>query len=215
MRLTIRWQTLGAVLRDAWPIWLFVGGLIITCVVSNLLSKTRHDAVLYTGTMLQIFGLTTVAFGLRQMRRMFDRPSFKAAMLNWFRRLAAAFTSPEPISLQLSGVGSMTAVGDLRVVVGPKSGATLDERVSILEKNLTVLRDELDAKLQMVGRELGTVKESIEYESQKRGAADEKTARKIEEMAVGGLHLEWVGLFWLYLGVMAGSIPDVIAEWLP
>jgi hypothetical protein len=105
--------------------------------------------------------------------------------------------------------------GEARVIRGVGPGATLDERVSTLEKNLTLLRDELDTKLQGLRRELGTVKESIEHESQERRAADEKTGRKIEEVAIGGLHLEWVGLFWLYLGVIAGSIPDVIAEWLP
>ena len=215
MRLTIRWQTLGAVLRDAWPTWLFVGGLIFAWVVSDLVSKTGHDAVLYTGTMLQIFGLTTVAIGLRQMRRMFDRPSFRAATLNWFRRLAATFTGPKPISLQASFGAFATMTGEARVIRGVGPGATLDERVSTLEKNLTLLRDELDTKLQGLRRELGTVKESIEHESQERRAADEKTGREIEEVAIGGLHLEWVGLFWLYLGVIAGSIPDVIAEWLP
>jgi len=215
MRLTIRWQTLRAVLRDAWPTWLFVGGLILAWVVSDLVSKTRHDAVLYTGTMLQIFGLTTVAIGLQQDRRMFDRPSFRAATLNWFRRLAAAFTGPKSITGQASLVGCMTMTGDLRVVLGPRPGATLDERVSTLEKNLTLLRDELDTKLQGLRRELGTVKESIEHESQERRAADEKTGREIEEVAIGGLHLEWVGLFWLFFGFIAGSFPDVIAEWLP
>jgi hypothetical protein len=90
----------------------------------------------------------------------------------------------------------------------------LDERVSILEENLKLLRDELDSRLQGVRRELGTVKESIERESQERRVAGEKTARKIEEVAIGGLHLEVVGLMWLFLGVAAASIPDVIAAWL-
>jgi len=39
-------------------------------------------------------------------------------------------------------------------------------------------------------------------------------ARKIEEVAIGGLHLEVVGLIWLLVGVTAASIPDVIAAWL-
>jgi hypothetical protein len=84
----------------------------------------------------------------------------------------------------------------------------------MLEENLKLLRDELDTKLQGVRRELGTLKESIDHESQERRVADEKTARKIEEVAIGGLHLEVVGLIWLFLGVTAASIPDVIAGWL-
>jgi hypothetical protein len=37
---------------------------------------------------------------------------------------------------------------------------------------------------------------------------------RLEELAVGGLHLEWVGLSWLVLGVLGTSIPDEIAKLL-
>jgi len=214
MRLTVRWRTLTAVLRDAWPIWLALGGVILAFMTGWLLSTTLTTAVRYSGTMLQILGLSTVAYGLRQMRRMFDRPSLRAGILSWLRRLAAAFTGPKPISLQASAGAFGMVTGDARLIRSVRPGATLDERVSILEENLKLLRDELDTRLQGVRQELGTVKESIERESQERRVADEKTARKIEEVAIGGLHLEEVGLFWLFLGVTAASIPDVIAAWL-
>ena len=219
MRLTVRWRTIEAVLRDAWPTWLAISGLIFALTVALtakwLLSATLTTAVRYSGTILQILGLSTVALGLRQMRRMFDRPSVGAAILRWLRRFAAAFTAPKPLSLKcVEGIDSMEAFGDARVVLGPRPVAALDERVSILEENLKLLRNELDTKVQGVRRELGTLKESIERESQERRVADEKTARKIEEVAIGGLHLEVVGLVWLLLGVTAASIPDVIAAWL-
>jgi len=218
MRLTIRWRTLTAVLRDAWYMWLCIGVLLFAFIVGftahRLLSVTLTDAVRYSGTVLQILGLSTVALGLRQMRRMFDRPSVGAAILRWLRRFAAAFTGPKSISAQASLVGVATMTGELRVIRGVGPGATLDQRVSILEENLKLLRDELDTRLQGVRQELGTVKESIERERQERRVADEKTARKIEEVAIGGLHLEVVGLIWLFLGVMAASIPDVIAACL-
>jgi len=218
MRLTVRWRSLAAVLRDAWPTWLAISGLIFALTVALtakwLLSATLTDAIRYGGTILQILGLSMVAIGVKKMRRMFDRPSLGAGILTWLRRLAASFTGPKPISLQASaGAFAMTG-GDVRLIRGVRPGATLDERVSILEENLKLLRDELDTRLQGVRQELGTVKESIERESQERRVADEKTARKIEEVAIGGLHLEVVGLVWLLLGVTAASIPDVIAAWL-
>jgi len=218
MRPTVRWRALTAVIRGAWHAWLFIGGLVFAFIVGlaahRLLSVTLTDAVRYSGTVLQILGLSTVALGLRQVRRMFNRPSVSAAMLGWLRRLAATFTGPKPISLQASFGAFATMTGEARLIRGVRPGATLDERVSILEENLKLLRDELDSRLQGVRRELGTVKESIERESQERRVAGEKTARKIEEVAIGGLHLEVVGLMWLFLGVAAASIPDVIAAWL-
>jgi hypothetical protein len=134
-------------------------------------------------------------------------------MLRWFRQLATAFTAPKPTSVSVSFAGIATMAGDLRVDLVPRPGATLAERVSILEEKLKHLRDELDTKIQGVRREVDTVKKSVERESQERRVGDEKMAREIEEVAIGGLHLEVVGLIWLFLGIMASGIPDVVT-WL-
>jgi hypothetical protein len=56
-----------------------------------------------------------------------------------------------------------------------------------------------------------TLREHIERETQERRAENQQAARSIEEMVVGGLHLEIVGLSWLVLGVVGTSIPDEIA----
>ena len=49
-------------------------------------------------------------------------------------------------------------------------------------------------------------------EREERRQADEEIARQIEGLAVGGLHLEAVGLFWLTLGLLAANLPDEIAR---
>ena len=213
MRLTFRWRSLTAALRDAWPAWLAVAGVVSAYVFGRSLSSKPADALRYTGTFLQVLGLATVARGLHQTRSLFDQPSLRASMANWFRRLAGAFTAPKPTSVKVSLAGASIRVFNAQVDVGIGSQATLVERVEKLEENLKRLQGEVDSRVQGLRQELGTVKESIERESQGRREADEKTARRIEEMAIGGIHLEVVGLLWLFLGVIAAGIPDLIAVW--
>jgi hypothetical protein len=215
MRLTVRWRVLLAVLKDAWPIWLALGVAVLAFTAAWFLSTTPPAAIRYAGMMLQIFGLSTVAIGLSQMRRLFGRPSLSARIFAWFGRLVAAFTLRKPITGEgcLVGGGS-TLTGEGRVVRGVRAGAPLEERVSVLEDNLERLRDELDSRVQRLKQGLATVKENIDRETQERQVEDQKTARKIEEVAVGGLHLETVGLFWLILGVVGTSVPEEIAGWL-
>ena len=93
-----------------------------------------------------------------------------------------------------------------------RPGAELEERVSVLEEELNHLRDELDTKIQGVRSDLGgTITEGLEQERQDRQTADEETKRIIKNVAIGGLHLEIVGLLWLILGVVVTSIPGEIA----
>jgi bifunctional DNA-binding transcriptional regulator/antitoxin component of YhaV-PrlF toxin-antitoxin module len=208
---TIRWRILIAGLKEAWPTWLWLAGILVAFAVGRLWSTRLSDVVRYAGAMLQVLGLATVAWGLSEMRRLFHRPSLRARIFGWFRRLAAAFRAPKLISGQASVAGRATVSAEARVVLGVRPGAPLEERVKVLEENLNRLRDEQDTKVQEIRRELSTVREDMQRESQERQAADEKTVRQIEEVAIGGLHLEIVGLFWLFLGVLCTSIPNEIA----
>lgn len=211
---TIRWRTLLALLKDAWPTGLALGGVALSFFVSWLFSVTLSAAVRHAGTMLQVLGLATVAIGLSEMRRLFGRPSLRRRVAAWFRRVIATFRTPEPITLQASGSFSAAWFGEARVVRGVPPGAPLEDRVAVLEDNLGRLRDELDAKEEKIRREMATVREGLEHESQERRVENQRMAQTVEEVAVGGLHLEFVGLIWLVLGVLGTSIPDEIAAFL-
>lgn len=214
MKPSVRGRILAAALRDAWPAWLLIGGGLVAFTPGWLFSTPLSTAVRYAGTTLEIFGLATVAIGLGQMRRLFDRPSLHARIFGWFGRFAAAFKSPKPIFAQASVAGAGTAVGKPRVSSRAPLGTSLEKRVTLLEENLDRLQAELDTKVHEMHGELGTMRQDIQRESEARKAADEDTTRKIREVAVGGLHLEEVGLVWLLFGVLGASLPDEIAGWL-
>ena len=208
------WRRLAAVLKEAWPTWLALAGVLVTFNLGCLVSSGLANAVRYAGTTLQILGLGTVACGLEKTRSLFNRPSIRASIGGWFRRFAAVFKAPKSISAQggLEAVAKVRAEG--QVVRGVRPGSPLDERVKALEENLNQLRDELDKKAQEVNRELGGLKKDLQQESQERQAADKGVTRQIEEVAIGGIHLEIVGLVWLFLGVLGASLPEEIARLL-
>jgi hypothetical protein len=189
-------------------------GVIVAIVVGFGLSAKTSAGVRYAGTILQIFGLGTVAIGLSQVRRSFGRPSLVEKVVAWFRQLAAAFLPPKPITVQANVVGVAIVAGEARVVVRASPGDSLDRRVTILEENLDRLRDEIDAKEKKVRTELSIVKAAVEREERARETEARRLSSQMEELAVGGLHLELVGLTWLILGVLGTSIPDELAKLL-
>lgn len=87
----------------------------------------------------------------------------------------------------------------------------MEHRISRLEENLNQLRNEMNVDNKEIRQLIKTVREHLKHETQERRTENQQAARRIEEMAVGGFHLEIVGLSWLVLGVIGTSIPDEIA----
>lgn len=214
MGLTFRRRALVVALTDAWPAWVAVAGVLLATVVGFALSINGSAGVRYAGTMLQVFGLGTVAVGLSQVRRSFGRPSLLEKIVAWFRQLATAFLLPKPITVQANAAGLAMVAGEASVVVIAGPGASLDRRVALLEENLNRLRDEVDAKENKIRKELSTVRGAVEQEQRAREREGHQISSKMEELAVGGLHLEVIGLTWLVIGVLGTSIPDEIARLL-
>jgi hypothetical protein len=214
MRFMFRRQALIAALRDAWPVWLAIAGILVAAFFGWVLSHDASAGVLYAGATLEMFGLGTVAFGLSEVRRSFGRPSLREKCLAWLSQVASAFRPPKPITLQANaGLEAIVGVG-ARLIVRAGPGSSLDQRVAILEENLNRLRDEVDANESKIKREVAAVREALSREQQARDNEVRRMAAHMEELAVGGLHLELVGLTWLVFGGLGTSIPGEVARLL-
>jgi hypothetical protein len=128
-----------------------------------------------------------------------------------FWHLAAAFRHPRPSSGTGHVRGSVTVVGYGRSILSAGPGAPLERRVAILEENLARLQHEFDRGENNITTELHNLNNAIEEERRSREKEANWIRGQLEEVAVGGLHLEYVGLAWLVLGVLGTSIPSEIA----
>jgi hypothetical protein len=55
---------------------------------------------------------------------------------------------------------------------------------------------------------------AVESERKTREADDQQIRRLLEEALAGGLRIEWMGAFWLFVGVMLGTVPTDIVSLL-
>jgi hypothetical protein len=213
MGITIRWRHLGNVLKSAWPAWLALIGIFVAFIFSLWPASTPSSAVRYTGMLLQIFGLGTVAFGLGKMRRLFDQPTLVEGLLQWLNDFAKTFTPPKNVNIKADIIlGSSSAYGRGRVTNTPNPGASLEERLSAIEVNLANLQTELDAEINTTRGKFKDLKEDLQDETQERGRGDQKITHMIQEVAIGGLHLESIGLLWLILGLIGTSLPEELGR---
>jgi hypothetical protein len=202
--LTIRWPVLRAVICDAWPVGLFILGLAFAGLVGWSIGKCASPAVRYAGASLEIFGVLTIAHGLRRLRKQFGPASSNE---NWFIRLGRAFRRAEPKTLQASA-GSIAIVGgnvSMRRSAG--TGASLDVRLEVLEANFKQFEQETSRQIQANIEKVSHLKAELDQERDARSEADRATSKQIKDMAIGGLDIEFIGLIWVVLGIIGASIP--------
>jgi hypothetical protein len=214
--MTIRWRVLGVVLYQAWPVGVAIIVAILAafigCALSIALSTNDSAAVRYAGTLLELSGLITVALGLRDTLRQFGQPPVARRVWHWFGALLQAFRRPEPIILSAEMKASGRAGGRGRLTVSAGPGASLEQRVELLERHAEELEAELEKEYREVRELIGGIEKSLRKEGDERRRADDRITRQVEGVAMGGFHLEAVGLFWLGLGLLGANIPDEIAR---
>jgi hypothetical protein len=190
---------------DGWPGWSLIAvpvaiALAIWWATGNIEYRLR-----YTGMFLEIFGILTVAAGLRETRRLFKRPSLFEFLRGWIRRVPKWATKPHIIVA--SGIGSAGVGGSASGFgwQGLPPAATLDDRVSALEKNIeSVKRIALDAQQQICTEALKWLSE-MQEEKRVRDVSDRAIRDQLESFAVGNLNIESVGVGWLLFGVVLAT----------
>lgn len=213
MALTFNWLVFTRLLKDAWPAWITMAGITGSIILGRVSSPDLSAVARYAGTLLQLLGLATVAIGLGKTLKLFGRPSLLTMISGWFRRWASVFSSPKTTVLQAVSPAAQAIVSsNLRVIQHPGPGAPLEERVSFLEEELTRLNEDMNANRQRLQRNIHAVREDLERQIREHRTGIQQLDHRTEEIGVGGLHWEVIGLLWLGCGVIGTSIPDEIAS---
>lgn len=162
------------------------------------------------GVCMEILGIATVAWGIRETRQLFDKPTAIDHIWLWLGRFPRyqkhTIVSVEAASMTLTG-------GNVGVSMWLKPGPNADtnRRISALEANLDHVRAELQS---------ATVGLQQKIEEHEIALADERTDRtdnhdrietKLEASETGGLHISAMGLCWLLTGIPLTVFPNEIA----
>ncbi|MFV1921304.1 MAG: hypothetical protein ACMZ63_01660 [Methylotenera sp.] len=188
-------------------LWIALGLLVAITLGSYQLSSKPEVSFRYSGLILQILGVLTVAISLAGKKSTFSLPSYLDSFKSWlgdiprFRQkstVSGAFGS----SSSLSGVLGY-ATGWRKA--GPK--ASLKERVDVLETNIQGLINANSSEHQYVRDEFSKVEMKLNSERQERETADLEINNLIKSFGTETLHIEAVGIFWLILGITYTTVP--------
>jgi len=167
--------------------------------------------VRYAGVLLETFGFILVAVGIRDTRKLFNRPSLTKNFVDWCHYVANAFARQEH-----PAASSATARFELRTpsvsFTASVKPATLEERVDLLDEKVTSLQQQTDELMRQLSRDSSKLEDDIKKEREARTSAIAAEAHRVEQLAVGGLKYEIVGLIWVVFGSLGSNAPDEIVR---
>ena len=190
----------------------WLGPLLVWWLCSlDMLSETHMRGL---SMVLQVLGVGTVAVGISETRKLFDRTSIIVAFFEWFKQLPEAWSRPKPTAILVPPDFSNAHDWSSTIVENPPEEAAIEEQVKWLLTHYHKMNDELQA-LKDEFRSQGNVFENqLTDEKKTRKLADKNLQEKMKDAFINGLHLEFVGLVWLLAGIITGLFPDWFGLWL-
>ena len=198
-------------LFDARIFWLALCVAVGALVFAIRKSATEPEIRL-TGLALQVLGIATVAWGIRETRVLFGRPDFFTLTKKWLERVPVYGGRRVTASITLTA-GGATAHGRACVSSTASLNATVEERVSVLEKNIQHLNKRIDETQTEMDQSFRAQSSALEEEKQERSREDRILSAKLEATETGGLHISAMGALWLFIGVTLSTASVELSAW--
>ncbi|MGH8602976.1 MAG: hypothetical protein ACREXR_09455 [Gammaproteobacteria bacterium] len=208
MKKTLVWlESIWIWIKQANYLWLSLSVAILAIAYINL--NPDEQSIRITGLVLQILGILTVAWGIKETRELFGQPSLIAKGLQWFKNFPP--------------YGGRIITGSANVTLGAISGSargyawapidqnsSIDDRLAAIEKNLNHINDRISQAENNLDNQVRSITEIINHEKSIREQADNETHQRLEAVSTGGLHISATGALWLLLGVTMSTVPNEI-----
>jgi hypothetical protein len=212
MKLILWVKALSRWIVEPRPFWLcvFVMAASLYIAFAGPASELR---IRILGLFLQLSGVTAVAWGLRETRKLFECPSLLDRAADWVGRFPKYKPSP------VSGEAHLTLPGRHGSGSGydwqsPGADAPIEKRLVAIEANLLDVNQRLVQVQQRLNHETRRITSELHEERLLRNEEDEVTRRKLFLAQTGGLSISAMGLVWLFSGLILSTASKEIAEWL-
>jgi len=200
--------------------WLFdaqIFWLALSVATAALLFAVRKGAtepeIRLTGLVLQTLGIATVAWGIRETRVLFGRPDIFSLAKKWFRRVPVYGGRVISDSINIT-LPSLEVHGRDHVSSSASPNASVEERISVLEKNIQYLNQRIDNTQKEMDQSFGAQSNALKMERQERSTEDQLISAKLEASETGGLHISAMGAVWLFIGITLSTASVELSSWL-
>lgn len=195
--------------RVAWFTFVAIGVSISFVTRSN----ATESQIRLTGLVLQFLGIGTVAWGIRETRKLFGRPSLYGLFCEWLRRFPVLGGRVNSMTANV-GLGGVKVSGRGHVSASAGANATVEARIEALEKNVGFLSDRVSQTQNEMDKKFREQAEQLKQERASWQRDHEQLSRRLEASETGGLHVSAAGVLLLFIGVAMSTASPEIFRWL-
>lgn len=193
-----------------WVRWLllepglfWITSLVLVIAVIAAIWLRCEPAFRWAGLFLQIIGILTVAYNIRDTRARFHRPGLLALTTQWLGRRPRFGTS---VTIGAAGFSSGGANSRARGDIWHNAASNaVEARLDAVEKNLFRVKNQFHELERETDKRLERQSKALEQEKQDRARADEGISEKLKAWAVGGLHVSTIGVLSFLVGAIMST----------
>jgi len=194
--------------KEALLFWFNIVMLIL--LLYAFMPPSSETRLRFVGLIFQICGVLIAAWGLLDIRKLFELPTIRQITREWFRRFPPFRPKSKHVTVEM-GTGHYSLTGyapDIWIGAGPT--ASIEQRLSVLEDNLQRVNQKTVDIQNQLNSEVRAHKEALAQASRSLKQTAEDIHHKLELTETSGLQLSFVGLVWLGVGLIISTIPNEI-----
>lgn len=151
-------------LTEAKYLWCASVVVLVACLIA-LRPGAQEPVIRLTGLVLQILGIGTVAWGISETRALYGNQSIYSVFMLWIKRFPL-LKRPANAKAAMSGLGTTASSARAYGIIGAVAGASLEQRIEALEKNLPLVHARITAAEQEGAANMQKITVMLTTESQ-------------------------------------------------
>lgn len=180
------------ILPTALSVWLSFG-----------LPHAKVIATVLAG-VLQLAGLVITFIGFVGDAKQFGRSLAEPFKTWWGKRKPLVMNA-----VGRAGFASFGAHGIGHVGVPPPPRGTQEERIQWLEQNLIAVQNQADKLATTISETKENLTRALSEEARTRDVAVKRLQDDLRQHAVGSIHLNALGLYWVVIGTVLGAVVGI------
>jgi hypothetical protein len=206
--LLVQWAFL-----DPRAVWGSLGVPAVILATAWLLPLAPELRVRIAGFVVTLAGVVLVVVEILDRQHLFNLKRIPERVLAWLNRFPRILLRPRPNVFDLqAAMGGLGAVGKAQVRVSAGPGASLERRVTILEQNLQLAEERITEVETDFTTQIRRLQSEGEAERRTREEHDLALRKQVEQLSVGGLDFELMGVVWVIIGSAFSTFPGEIAR---
>ncbi len=176
---------------------------------------TLAEGLNTAGGVFEIAGIFMVVLGILARREFAGLPPIAKTVADWTRRTIAKWRRKSPPDVSGSATSSSGIISQARLEArSPWDDLNLDQRLQHLKNRLEELENQTERLRDELGQEVIARKAAADAERVARTEGDRELGERIDDLAVGDIKWEAIGVLLLICGVVLTTWPHGIAALL-